>query len=108
MPALSIFLDGPEAFTPIPEGASIHHVTQAMEIALLEGGMASGKPSVMLRIGLPDGSVVIAETSLALFMMAADAFQVRHPRPAPTEAEREAVERAIAQAEAILNPKAKA
>ncbi len=97
MPALSIFLDGPEAFTPIPSGATVHHVTKAMEVALLEGGMASGKPSVMLRLELPDGSVVIAETSLALFMMAADAFEARHPRPEATPAEKEAAERAVAQ-----------
>jgi hypothetical protein len=41
--------------------------------------MASGKPSVMLRIDLPDGRVVLAETSLRLFAAAAHAFASNYP-----------------------------
>lgn len=80
MPALSIFLNGPESFTPIPENARIHHVTERMEVAFLEHGMVSGAPSVMLRIALPDGSVVLAETSYALFDGAARAMRSRVER----------------------------
>jgi len=77
VPAISIKLDGPESFTPIPEGAKVHHVTVPFEVALLLGGMQSGAPSVMFRIPLPDGSIAIVETSFALFDMTAKAMQGR-------------------------------
>jgi len=77
MPAISIKLDGPEYLTPCPEGAKVHHVTEAFEVALVLGGMQSGAPSVMLRIPLPDGSIAIVETSLNLFDMAATAMRGR-------------------------------
>lgn len=47
----------------------------------LEGGMKSGKPSAALRLDLPDGRIVIAETSLALFLTAADALKARYGDP---------------------------
>lgn len=43
----------------------------------LKAGMASGKPSVAIRLDLPDGKVVIAETSLALFLGAASALHTK-------------------------------
>jgi hypothetical protein len=43
-----------------------------IEIGALQGGMASGAPSVALCIQLPDGRVVLAETSMALLLTAAD------------------------------------
>lgn len=46
-------------------------------IALLKGGMQSGKSSVSFRIDLNDGTVIIAETSLTLFLAAARAFQAK-------------------------------
>lgn len=36
----------------------------------LEGGMVDGRPSIAIRIDLPDGRIVVAETSLRLFQMA--------------------------------------
>lgn len=77
MPSIVIKLDGPETLTPIPEGATVHHVTAPLEVALVLGGMQSGKPSVMLRVPLPDGSFAIVETSLGLFEMTARAMQGR-------------------------------
>jgi hypothetical protein len=50
-----------------------------LQVALLNKGMASGRPSVMLRIDLPDGRVVLAETSLLLFATAARAFASNYP-----------------------------
>lgn len=47
----------------------------------LAGGMTSGKPSVAIRFDLPDGKIVIAETSLALFLSAADALRARYGDP---------------------------
>jgi hypothetical protein len=41
--------------------------------------MQSGKPSVCFRIDLPDGRVVLAETSALLFCRAAEAIVARFP-----------------------------
>lgn len=51
-----------------------------MGLAVLDHGMASGRPSVGLRIDLPDGKVVIAELSARLLVSAAVAIQARYPR----------------------------
>jgi hypothetical protein len=53
--------------------------TKAIQIGVLEGGMTSGLPSVALRIDLPDGQTVIAETSARLFVSAGNAVQARYP-----------------------------
>ena len=45
------------------------------EVAYLVGGMISGNPSVSLRIQLDDGSIVVAETSAKLFVMAGAAIR---------------------------------
>jgi hypothetical protein len=42
------------------------HYGGPIGFAVLEGGMASGLPSVAVRLPLPDGSTMIAETSLQL------------------------------------------
>lgn len=47
----------------------------------LTDGTAAGKPSVMIRADLPDGQTVIAQTTLALFLAAADALKARHGDP---------------------------
>jgi Lar family restriction alleviation protein len=53
----------------------------AIGVALLRKGCASGAPSVMLRVELPDGRTVLAETTLALFTAAADAMRTAAARP---------------------------
>ena len=63
--------------------------TETFTVTSLRGGMGSGKPSVALIVDLPDGSYVMAETSLALFIMAARALEGAHaderaPSAAPT------------------------
>ena len=81
MPALNIVLQEP-AWPELREaGARDHHTTKAIGVTGLVGGMASGKPSVAFRIDLDDGSSVIAETSLALFLTAADAMKARYGDP---------------------------
>lgn len=49
-----------------------------LELAALRGGMASGATSVTLRINLPDGQVLLTETSLALLDMAVQTFKGAH------------------------------
>jgi hypothetical protein len=39
--------------------------------------MSSGKPSVSIMFELPDGKIVFAETSLALFLAAAQTFAAK-------------------------------
>lgn len=51
------------------------HDDPPIQIGALEGGMVGGsggdgRPSVAIRIDLPDGRIVVAETSLRLFQMA--------------------------------------
>lgn len=67
---VTIVRNGDEA--PWPElraaDTTLHHVTHGnLGVAILEAGMSSGRPSVALRVTLDDATVVIVETSLALF-----------------------------------------
>ncbi|HTE38027.1 MAG TPA: hypothetical protein VK630_15915 [Reyranella sp.] len=50
-----------------------------INVAIIEGGMASGKPSVMLRIDLPDGRHVLAETTAALVVTLGKMIAGRYP-----------------------------
>jgi hypothetical protein len=50
-------------------------------VGALDAGMTSGLPSVALFIPLPDGRVVFAETSLRLFLTAADLLLARFGDP---------------------------
>jgi hypothetical protein len=77
---LTIILDGDNAWPDLKDKPAdkLHHVTAGMAVAMLDGGMTSGLPSVAFRIDLADGSTVIAETSARLFVTAARAFEARH------------------------------
>jgi len=80
MPVLKIHMDGDECWPDLREKADqiIHLANESViEIARLTGGMSSGKSSVCFRFDLPDGRIVLAETSLALFTTAADGFKAR-------------------------------
>jgi hypothetical protein len=83
MPNLSIHPNGdgcwPDMAQAIRSGQVIH--VQDLEVAGLAAGMTSGKPSVAIRIDLPDGRIVFAETSLRLFLTAADALRSVHGDP---------------------------
>ena len=67
MPSMSILLVEP--FWPelqdLPEGQIIHS-TESISAGVLIGGMESGETSIALRIDLPNGQILIQETSLAL------------------------------------------
>lgn len=81
MPAMHIILEGDNAWPDLrdkPDGQVIH-LQNTIEVTALEGGMQSGRTSVAFRFDLPDGRSVLAETSLALFLNAARAFQLRYP-----------------------------
>jgi uncharacterized protein (UPF0371 family) len=52
-----------------------------IEVGTLDGGMASGKPSVAFCFELPDGRIVVAETSLELLTATASALAAAHEPP---------------------------
>lgn len=81
MPAMSIILDGDNAWPDLKDlpADKFHHSKNIEGVTMLNGGMASGLPSVAFRIKLDDGSVVVAETSARLFCTAARAFMARCP-----------------------------
>lgn len=81
MPALNIVFDATGMLNDVP-AEKIAHTTETIRVGVLEAGMESGKPSVALGIFLPNnGGCVLAETSLALFLSAADAFRARYGDP---------------------------
>lgn len=55
------------------------HVTSPWELGALPKGMGSGKTSVSIAITLPDGRVVIAESSLLALTAAVQALNARYP-----------------------------
>ncbi len=55
------------------------HVTDLLAVAVLDKGMASGRPSCMLRVPLADGTVAIVETSARVWVAVATAIMGRYP-----------------------------
>lgn len=81
MLGLTINLKGDGAAADVPRDKLIHVAgRKPIQVIVLDGGMASGRPSVALRIDLPDGQVVIAETSARLFCSAGRAIAAAHPK----------------------------
>lgn len=61
-----------------------HVVSGRLEaVGAIPNGMSSGKAAVALRVELADGTVVLAETSLALLTTATRALDARHGDHAP-------------------------
>jgi hypothetical protein len=85
MPTIKLDLDGDGAWEDLadrPKDQLIHLPAEApIGMAVLDSGMISGKPSVALRFALPDGRVVIAETSLALLSASVRAIWARYGEP---------------------------
>ncbi|MBA7553597.1 hypothetical protein ES705_46191 [subsurface metagenome] len=82
MNIIKVILEGDNCWTDLAEKIKDGKVTWLrggnISIAALSKGMASGKPSISIRIDLPDGKVVIAETSMRLFLGAAEAFKAKY------------------------------
>jgi hypothetical protein len=58
-----------------------HHIASDIGVTAIAGGMSSGAPSVAFRFELADGTTIVAETSLALFLTAGDAMKARYGDP---------------------------
>ncbi len=71
-------LDGDGAFQDLRDKMDgVIHLTGDFTIAVLTAGMVSGRPSLALRFDLPDGRVIIQETSVRVFLAAADAIRAK-------------------------------
>jgi hypothetical protein len=80
MPVITIHLDGDGCWPDLLDGREVIHLgndAPPIGLALLEGGMLSGRPSVTIRVDLPDGRSVLAETSLGLLESACRAMRIR-------------------------------
>lgn len=75
MPALRILLNVEGEFKDLKGERTIHLSDPSMAIGRLPKGMESGKSSVVIRLDLPNGTTILAETSMALFLNCARAFQ---------------------------------
>ncbi len=51
---------------------------RAIGVAALRAGMKSGRPSVAIRVDLPDNRAVFAQVSMREFLACADALRVRY------------------------------
>jgi hypothetical protein len=82
MIAMTIRLDGDGAFPELQKHKKLVHLqndSPPIQLAVLDAGMSSGLPSIVLRLDLPDGSVVLAETSARLFCSAGKAIMAKYP-----------------------------
>jgi hypothetical protein len=65
---------------PYPDLQDVVHLPDGVwDLAVLEGGMQSGKESLALRLTLPDGTEVLAETSLSAWITATCAIRGAFP-----------------------------
>lgn len=75
---LEIILDGQGCWPDLQKKK--FQVGKFVAVAGLPHGTQRGKPTVSVRIEV-DGEVVLAETTLALFLTAADALKVKYGDP---------------------------
>jgi hypothetical protein len=86
MNALVLKLDGDGAWPDLagkidtPQVIHLGNDAKPIEISVLDAGMHSGRPSIMIRLELPDGRTVLAETSARLFCSAGRAVLAKYPR----------------------------
>lgn len=74
-PLIRLEMDADGAWTDMA-GKKVMRTT-GLRMGVLPHGMQSGAPSVAIRIDLPDGQIVIAETSLALLVTTVNSIRAR-------------------------------
>ena len=82
MIGMILILEGDAAW-PDLSGKEVIHLgndSPPIQVAILDAGMTSGRPSVGIRLDLPDGQSVLAETSACLFVSAARTIEARYPK----------------------------
>ena len=81
MVELKVILEGGGAWRDLLDKKEVIHLANdapPITVAALHHGMKSGRPSVGIRIDLPGNRVVLAETSLRLFIAAADMLKEKY------------------------------
>lgn len=79
MNSIALNLNGDGSWPDLKD-KTIHHIKNSqIGVSMLAGGMKSGLPSVSIRIDLPDGTVVVAETSARLLINASDLIKSKFP-----------------------------
>ena len=82
MPTLTIVMDATEGWPELrghPETIKTPDEHRPIGIGIMPGGMKSGKPSVFIRFDMADGTVILGETSAALFATAGRAIMAKYP-----------------------------
>lgn len=81
MPLMTVILDGDGCWPDAVADNVILLGNRAppIQVAVLEHGVTSGRPSVTLRVDLPDGRMVLAETTARLFCTVARAIMGKYP-----------------------------
>jgi len=75
-PTIGLHLDGTGAWPDLALREA--KIVTDFELAVLPRGTAQGRPSVVLRVNLDDGQVVIVQTSLRLLTQALAAVHARY------------------------------
>lgn len=78
MPVIQLILDGDGAWPDLENNPNVEWVKEPIKIAVLPGGMTSGRPALAIRLDLKDGKTIVAQTSLALFATAARGIRARY------------------------------
>jgi hypothetical protein len=83
---INVILDGDGAWPDLAEkigSGRVVHLAEGSQIGIcaLPGGMASGRPSIAIRIDLPNGQTAVIETSWVVFGTAAAAIAGRYGWP---------------------------
>lgn len=83
MPAIYVIIEKepswPDLVEKVRQGQVIHLSNETpWEIATLGDGTVSGQPSICLRLDLPDGRTVVAETTLRAFQAANAALEGKY------------------------------
>lgn len=76
-----LYEEHPECSKPqklVKAGHLIYMQGQPMDIGVMPNGTEQGNPVVMIAFKLPDGRGVLVETTLKLFLTAADAFRTKY------------------------------
>ena len=80
MPTIHVILEPEEHWSDLLQKNVIYLGDEAppIEIVAMPGGMASGQTSISMRLDLPEGQVVVVETSLEQLARAVQAIQARY------------------------------
>ena len=82
MPELSIKLEGDKAWPDLRDNPNVLNGMgndASIQLAVLDHGTTNGRPTVAIRIDLPDGKIVITETTARLFVQVAKIIETKYP-----------------------------